>query len=47
VAEKNNENLSIQSVLLLRLESFIAEYKPEILSLGPIHSCFNVRIMGT
>ena len=47
VTEKNNENHSIQSVLLLRLKPLIAEYKPEIFSLGPTCSCFNVKIIGT
>jgi len=47
VAEINNENHSGQSVLLLRLETLIAEYKPEILSSGPNHLCFNVQIIGT
>jgi hypothetical protein len=47
VAEKSNENHSIQSMLLLRLEPFIVEYKPEILSLGPTCLCFNVQIIGT
>jgi len=46
VAEVNHENHSGQSVLLLRLEPLIAEYKPEILSFGPNRSCFNVQIIG-